>query len=62
MGDTLLIRGHHVGDNDRKATIVEVHGVDGAPPYVVRWEDGHLSVFVPSCDTVIERLRGSHTV
>jgi hypothetical protein len=55
-GDALLVRGHHVGDHDRQAVILEVHGHDGAPPYVVRWEDGHESVFFPSCDTHIEQV------
>lgn len=54
-GDALLIRGHHVGDHDRQAVIIEVHGADGAPPYLVRWEDGHESVYFPSCDAVLER-------
>ncbi len=53
-GDELVVRGHHVGDQDRKAVIVEVHGADGAPPYLVRWSDGHQSVFVPASDTVVE--------
>lgn len=55
-GDALVVRGHHVGDQDRQAVVLEVHGDDGAPPYVVRWEDGHESVFFPSCDTVIEHV------
>jgi Domain of unknown function (DUF1918) len=57
-GDALLVRGHHVGDHDRQAVIIEVHGADGAPPYVVRWEDGHESVFYPSSDTFVERVPG----
>lgn len=57
-GDALRIRGHHVGDHDRQAVIVEVHGPEGTPPYLVRWEDGHESVFFPSCDAVVERLPG----
>ena len=56
-GDELVVRGHHVGDQDRKAVIVEVHGADGAPPYLVRWGDGHQSVFVPASDTVVEHHR-----
>ena len=31
-GDELVIKGHHVGDADRKAVIMEVHGEDGAAP------------------------------
>jgi Domain of unknown function (DUF1918) len=58
-GDALLVRGHHVGEHDRQAVILEVHGHDGEPPYVVRWEDGHESVFFPSSDAFVERLPGS---
>jgi Domain of unknown function (DUF1918) len=46
--------GRHVGDDDRKGVITEVHGEGGAPPYLVRWENGHDSVFMPSSDTVVE--------
>lgn len=53
-GDELVVKGHHVGDQDREAVILEVHGEDGAPPYLVRWSDGHQSVFFPSSDTVVE--------
>jgi Domain of unknown function (DUF1918) len=55
-GDELVVKGHHVGDADRKAVIIEVRGEDGAPPYLVRWSDGHESVFFPSSDTVVEHL------
>jgi hypothetical protein len=58
-GDELLVRGRHVGDQDRDGMIVEVHGKDGAAPYLVRWRDGHESVFTPSSDTLVEhRLAG----
>ncbi|MGD0373187.1 MAG: DUF1918 domain-containing protein [Streptosporangiaceae bacterium] len=61
IGDELVIKGHHVGDSDRKAVIMEVHGAEGAPPYRVRWSDGHESVFFPSSDTVVEHQRGGST-
>ncbi len=54
VGDTLVVKGHHVGDKDREAVIVEVRGDGGAPPYFVRWHDGHESVFFPSSDAVVE--------
>jgi hypothetical protein len=57
-GDELVIKGHHVGDADRQAVILEVHGEDGAPPYRVRWSDGHESVFFPSSDTLVEHRSG----
>ena len=42
VGDRLVIKGHHVGEPDRDAEILEVHGEDGAPPFLVRWDDdGH---------------------
>ncbi len=59
VGDELVIKGHHVGDADRRAVITDVHGEDGAPPYRVRWSDGHESVFFPSSDTIVEHHPGS---
>jgi hypothetical protein len=54
IGDRLVVKGHHIGDHDREAVVLEVHGHEGAPPYLVRWSDGHESVFVPSSDTTVE--------
>ena len=46
VGDRLVIKGHHVGEPDRDAEVLEVHGQDGTPPYVVRWsEDGHEGLY-----------------
>jgi hypothetical protein len=55
VGDRIVIRGHKVGQHERHGTVVEVRGVDGGPPYLVRWdgEEGeHL--FFPSSDADIE--------
>ncbi len=54
IGDELTVKGRHQGDEDRHGTIVEIHGQEGAPPYLVRWRDEHESVFFPSSDTVVE--------
>jgi hypothetical protein len=54
VGDRIVVRGHHVGDTDRRGEIVEVHGADGAPPYVVRWSDGHEGLFFPGPDATVE--------
>jgi len=56
VGDDLIVKGHHVGDADRRGVITEVHGEDGTPPYLVRWSDGHESSFFPSSDTVVEHI------
>jgi hypothetical protein len=58
VGDELIVRGRHVGDEDREGVVTEVHGENGAPPYIVRWKDGHESVFVPSADTLVEHRLG----
>lgn len=58
VGDELTVRGRHVGDADRAAVIIEIHGHGGTPPYLVRWDDGHESVFFPSSDTHVEHRPG----
>jgi hypothetical protein len=56
-GDELTVKGRRQGDEDRHGEIIEVHGHQGSPPYLVRWRDGHESVFFPSADTVVEHRR-----
>jgi Domain of unknown function (DUF1918) len=60
IGDELMVKGRHQGDMDRHGQIVEIHGRDGAPPYLVRWRDGHESIFFPSADTVVEESSSDH--
>jgi hypothetical protein len=56
-GDRLVIKAHYVGEHEKDAEILEVHGPDGGPPYVVRWsEDGHVGLFFPGPDAVIEHF------
>jgi Domain of unknown function (DUF1918) len=55
VGDELTVKGLHQGDEDRHGEIIQVEGANGAPPYVVRWRDGHQSVFFPSSDTQVEQ-------
>jgi Domain of unknown function (DUF1918) len=62
VGDEIIVRGHHVGNEDRRGVIIEVHGEDGAPPFLIRWENGHQSVFVPSSDSVVEHHPAHRTV
>jgi hypothetical protein len=55
VGDRIVIHGHHIGEPDRDAEIVEVRGKDGEPPFVVRWDDdGHQSLFFPGPDASVE--------
>lgn len=54
VGDKIVIEGHHVGEPRRDAVVLEVHGPDGAPPYLVRWgDDGHEGLFFPGSDASV---------
>lgn len=54
-GDRLMIKGHHVGEAERRGLVVEARGADGAPPWVVRWEDSdHEVLFFPGPDAIVE--------
>jgi hypothetical protein len=57
VGDRLVVRRRRPGDAERHAEVLEVHGKDGAPPYLVRWSDGHESILVPGSETSVEAPR-----
>ena len=51
VGDRIIIKAHRVGEPERDCEVLEVHGPDGGPPYLVRWGDnGHESLFFPGSD------------
>lgn len=54
QGDRIIVRGRTVESSDRHGEILEVRGEDGAPPYFVRFDDGHESVLFPGGDFVVE--------
>ena len=49
-GDRLVVESNKVDSPRREGEVVEVRGPDGAPPYVVRWEDGHEGLTYPGPD------------
>ena len=53
IGDQLTVRGRHQGDGERHGEIIQVDGPDGAPPYLVRWQDGHDRLFFPASDAEV---------
>jgi hypothetical protein len=56
-GDRLVIKGHHVGDPDKDALIIEVRGENGAPPWLVQWsDDGHEGLVFPGPDAFVEHF------
>lgn len=55
VGDRLIVKGHRIGEPDKGAEILAVEGEDGAPPYLVRWDDdGHEGLLFPGSDAVVE--------
>jgi hypothetical protein len=57
VGDRLVIQGHHEGEPQRDAQILEVRGPGGGPPYLVRWQDdGHESIYYPGSDAFVQHL------
>lgn len=58
-GDRLVVRGHRQGEPQRDGEILKVLGEDGAPPYLVRWEDGHESEVFPGSDVFVQHFGDS---
>lgn len=54
VGDDVVVMGRRVADQDRRGTIIEIRGQGRTPPYLVRWQDRHESLFYPSSDTRVE--------
>jgi len=52
--DHILVLAPHVDQPKRDGEILEVRGPDGAPPYLVRWADGHQGLYYPESDAVIK--------
>jgi hypothetical protein len=53
IGDQIRIHGNVVGHADRTGEIIEVHGMRGGPPYLVRFADGQTRLLFPGPDAVI---------
>jgi len=54
VGDRLHVHGKTVGQQDRMGQIIDVRGVNGAPPYLVRFDDGHEALVFPGPDAQVE--------
>lgn len=54
VGDRLVVKGHHVGEAERHGEVIEVHGEDGAPPFLVKWDNGHEGLVFPGSDMIVE--------
>ncbi|AII10073.1 DUF1918 domain-containing protein [Rhodococcus sp. ACS1] len=54
VGDRLHVQGRVVGVHETTAEVVEVHGENGEPPYLVRYDDGHEALVFPGSDAWVE--------
>jgi Domain of unknown function (DUF1918) len=48
------VAGRVVGTPDQTSKIIEFRGSDGAPPYLVRHDDGHEALVLPGTDASVE--------
>jgi hypothetical protein len=55
-GDRIVIRGRTVESTDRHGEIIDVRGVAGGPPYVIRFDNGSEIVIQPGPDFTIEHV------
>lgn len=56
-GDQLVVKGHRIGEPDRRGEVLEARGPGDSEPFMVRWDDsGHVTLLYPGTDTVIEHL------
>ena len=62
VGDEIVIRAHRISEPDRDCEVIEVHGENGGPPYVVRWGDsGHETLFFPGPDAMVKHLHATES-
>ena len=55
--DRITVLAPNVDMANRDGEILEVHGAEGAPPYLVRWSDtGHEGLYFPGSDTMIHHI------
>ena len=56
VGDRIHFEGKVVGMHEHTAVVVEARGENGAPPYLVRHENGHETVVYPGADVWVEHV------
>ncbi len=53
VGDRIVMAGEQVDRPTRDGEIIEVRGLDGAPPFLVQWSDGHSGLIYPGPGSVL---------
>jgi hypothetical protein len=59
QGDRIVIRGKTVEAPDRHGEVVEVRGPEDGPPYLIRFNDGHVSLIEPGSDFAVEHVESA---
>lgn len=60
VGDRIVVASPTTGGTVRDGEIVEVHGADGSPPYVVRWSDsGTTGLYFPGADAHVSGVHAA---
>ena len=54
-GDIVVITGHRVGEVERTGEILEVQSTPERQHFLVRWDDGHESIYYPGNDASVRR-------
>lgn len=55
--DRIIVLSRHLDEPNRDGEVLEVHGPDGGPPYLVRWSDtGHEGLYFPESDAQIHHV------
>ena len=54
VGDRLHVHSRVVGASDQTSEIIEIRGPGGAPPYLVRRDDGQEALVFPGADACVE--------
>jgi hypothetical protein len=54
VGDRLHVHSRVVGVEERLGEVLEVRGREGAPPYLIRFVDGHEGLVYPGPDCLVE--------
>jgi len=62
IGDRLHGHSKAVGQTPQLAEVIEIHGKNGAPPYRVRYDDGHEALIFPGPDCTIEHAKSAQQV
>lgn len=61
VGDEVVVAARRGASTERRGTVEQVQGPEGAPPYVVRWwDDGCIGLVFPGTDISIGTRHRRH--